>query len=903
MPDEGAPSYQDMLANMQKGLRYIQREFGHDARPRVAWSIDPFGHSSSYGILNAMFGFDFFVVGRIDFQEKAARFATKTMETVWRPSRSAEGASRDIMTAVLDPLQFYSYPPGFGFEGDKSSWITDSNIESRADAFAQFIKKKAAGFATNSLLVPFGSDFQFTKASINYENMDKLMAYMNTEAAMKKYGMRLQYSTPTIYMKTLHAKNLEWELKVDDFESYAIGPDQFLVGFYSSRPDFKGFVRLASTQLRAANFALTNAVFLTEKPAAAIDSSKEVEALDVQTKALGVSQHHDAITSSQRRHVHRDYIKHLSIGQAAVDSSISRVVGATIASKNATGLSMNVPTLSTCPYLNESTCAASTSADGVTVVVFQNPTAQPMVALPVRIPVGGKAVVRDPRRKVVESQILPSWPESAFVHNETLHEPSPTVAFHVTVPPMGTASYFIEHSKPSRSAAEAQPWVTSPQSAPLVLDNGILNAKFDATTGLLQSITKGNISVKVTQNLKYYRASDGSVSANNPYASQGAGGSGNYIFQPDGATTYDFGKPVVSHVQGSVVSEVRHVFVEKSIEQVFRLYNGSDTLEIEYRLGPIDISDGKGKEVISHFDTDIVSGEVWSSDVNGMQIDQRKRDSRATLYPGGPEYFNQTDKVAGNYFAANTQAYLSDASGRRLTVLIDRSEGATSMQSGQLELMIHRRLAHGCRWGMCEPNADEGGAMEKAGLNDTLGAEVVVKHWLSVDLEDAKTGVSAAVTRSRARELNYPPSALFGRATSADAWPHMTTTSPLAAKLPENIELTTFQVLEDGSALMRLTHIYSKGEHTIYSTPATVDLCQVFGPSLCQRLARGGPGSFVEMSAAGDVPLASIERLTWKVKGEPKPQPCTPPYVPPVNGETMPVVIDPMDTRTFRLVL
>ena len=872
----------------------------------MAWSIDPFGHSSSYGILNAMFDFDFFVVGRIDFQEKAARFATKTMETVWRPSRSAEGTSRDIMTAVLDPLQFYGYPPGFGFEGDTSSWITDSNVEGRADAFAQFIKKKAAGFATNSLLVPFGSDFQFTKASINYENMDKLMAYMNTEAAMKKYGMRLQYSTPTIYMKTLHAKNMEWELKVDDFESYAIGPDQFLVGFYSSRPDFKGFVRAASSQLRAANAALTNAVFLGEKPVVAIDVAKEVDALDVQAKALGVSQHHDAITSSQRRHVHRDYIKQLSIGQAAVDSSISRVVAATIASKNNTQQNANMPALVTCPYLNESTCAASTTADGVTVIVFQNPTAQPMVAVPVKIPVGGKVTVKDPHNRVVESQSLPAWPASAFVHNETLHDPSPTVAFLVTVPPLGTASYFIEHSKltPLAAAPATRPWpAASTQSAPLVLDNGIVKAQFDATTGLLQSITKAGVTVNVTQNLMYYRASDGSPGPNNPYASQGAGGSGNYIFQPDGATTYVFGKPVVSHVQGSVVSEVRHVFVEKSIEQVFRLYNGSDTLEIEYRLGPIDISDGKGKEIISHFDTDIASGDFWSSDVNGMQIDQRKRDTRATLYPGGPEYFNQTDKVAGNYFAANTQAYLSDASGRRFTVLIDRSEGATSMASGKLELMVHRRLAHGCRWGMCEANPDEGGAMEKAGLNDTLGAEVVVKHWLSVDLEDAETGASNAVTRQRARGLNYPPSALFGHATSVGGWPYLTTTSPLAANLPESIELTTFQVVEDGSVIMRLTHIYSKGEHTVFSTPTTVDICQVFGASLCRRLLRGGPDSFVEMSAAGDVPLASVERLAWKVKGEAEPQPRALPYVPPVSGETMPVVIEPMDTRTFRLVL
>ena len=104
---------QDMLANMQKGLRYIEREFGQDARPRVAWSIDPFGHSSTYATLNALFGFDFFVVGRIDFQEKAARFATKSMETVWRVllSRGWFGPWR-IFTHCIGPVGPCSLPRG-----------------------------------------------------------------------------------------------------------------------------------------------------------------------------------------------------------------------------------------------------------------------------------------------------------------------------------------------------------------------------------------------------------------------------------------------------------------------------------------------------------------------------------------------------------------------------------------------------------------------------------------------------------------------------------------------------------------------------------------------------------------------------------------------------------------------
>lgn len=113
MPDEAGPTYRDMLINMEKGLGFLEQEFGPKARPRVAWSIDPFGHSTSYAVLNALFQFDFFVVGRIDFQEKAQRFATRSMETYWRPSSVGQEEAGDamapgIMTHVLDPIQFYS---------------------------------------------------------------------------------------------------------------------------------------------------------------------------------------------------------------------------------------------------------------------------------------------------------------------------------------------------------------------------------------------------------------------------------------------------------------------------------------------------------------------------------------------------------------------------------------------------------------------------------------------------------------------------------------------------------------------------------------------------------------------------------------------------------------------------
>jgi hypothetical protein len=54
---------------------------------------------------------------------------------------------------------------------------------------------------------------------------------------------------------------------------------------------------------------------------------------------------------------------------------------------------------------------------------------------------------------------------------------------------------------------------------------------------------------------------------------------------------------------------------------------GSDTLEVEYRIGPLDISDGDGKEVIAHFETDLVSGDEFATDVNGMQACPHPRSS------------------------------------------------------------------------------------------------------------------------------------------------------------------------------------------------------------------------------------------------------------------------------------
>ena len=43
MNDEASTHYNAIIDQMTYGLKFIEDNFGADARPRIAWHIDPFG--------------------------------------------------------------------------------------------------------------------------------------------------------------------------------------------------------------------------------------------------------------------------------------------------------------------------------------------------------------------------------------------------------------------------------------------------------------------------------------------------------------------------------------------------------------------------------------------------------------------------------------------------------------------------------------------------------------------------------------------------------------------------------------------------------------------------------------------------------------------------------------------
>ena len=96
-------------------MNYSKETFllGDCGIPRVAWQIDPFGHSREQANLFAQMGFDGLFFARIDERDREQRIDSKTLQMVWEGSHHL-GESSSIFTGVFE--KHYSAPDGFCFD-------------------------------------------------------------------------------------------------------------------------------------------------------------------------------------------------------------------------------------------------------------------------------------------------------------------------------------------------------------------------------------------------------------------------------------------------------------------------------------------------------------------------------------------------------------------------------------------------------------------------------------------------------------------------------------------------------------------------------------------------------------------------------------------------------------------
>ncbi|CAF4323444.1 unnamed protein product, partial [Rotaria sp. Silwood2] len=185
-------------------------------------------------------------------------------------------------------------------------------------------------YAANHIIMTFGGDFHYEIAPEAFKNIDKLIKYVNAEQAMNGSNVNIFYSTPSCYLYALNKVDRVWTTKTDDFF-----------------PALKRYERHSNNILQAtrqlnafANLNQRNNIFIL-------------------SETMGIVQHHDAITGTEREEVAFDYAQRLSDGIAVAEFTL----------------------------------------------ILWNPTIHPVVQH-VRVPVKTDYTIRDPTGQTVLSEVL-----------------------------------------------------------------------------------------------------------------------------------------------------------------------------------------------------------------------------------------------------------------------------------------------------------------------------------------------------------------------------------------------------------------------------------------------------------------------------------------------------------------
>ncbi|XP_030535906.1 alpha-mannosidase [Rhodamnia argentea] len=875
MHDEATTHYIDMIDQTTLGHSLIKSEF--NKVPRVGWQIDPFGHSAVQAyLLAAEVGFDSLHFARIDYQDRAKRKDDKSLEVIWRGSKTF-GSSSQIFTNVFP--ENYGPPDGFRFEVDDdfepvqdNTLLYDYNVEKRVNDFISAAMTQANVTRTNHIMWTMGEDFTYQYAESWFKQIGKFIHYVNKDGRVNAL-----YSTPSIYVDAKNAENVSWPLKTDDYLPYADRKDAYWTGFFTSRPALKRYVRMLSGYYLAAR----QLEFLVGRRS----SGPSTYGLG---DALGIVQHHDALTGTAKQHTTNDYEKRLAIGASQAEAVIDNAISCLVSKKPGGQCSSPALNFGQCQLLNISFCPATEEdiPDGKSlVVVAYNPLGWNRTDI-IRIPVtDSNLVVRDSSGNTIEAQFvdmdyvtinLRNFYVKAYLGSLPKQVPKYWLLFQVSILPLGWNTYFI-----SKAATEGERKTTvlstlaNPYNDTIEVGPGDLKMLFSSTSGQLVRMfnSKTGVNVPVQQSYLYYASSIGDK--DNPQAS------GAYIFRPDGARPTIVSRKVpLKVVRGPLVDEVHQQF-SSWIYQVTRLYKDKEQADVEFTIGPIPTDDGVGKEVITQMTANMVTKKTFYTDSNGRDFIKRVRDYRPDWH------LIVTDPVAANYYPINLGIFTTDNK-TELSVLVDRATGGASIKDGQIELMLHRRILKDDSRGVAEP-LDE---MVCIANNSTCkGLTVRGHYYIGIN----KPGTGARWRRTTGQEV-YSPSVLAFAHEKMEDWTasHVTvaTTMDSSYSLPRNVALITLQELNDGSALLRLAHLYEPGEDAEYSNLAKVELKKMFAGKTIKEVK--------EMSLSANQEKSEMKRMTWKVEGEVAAEPM-PLRGGPVNVPDLVVELGPMEIRTFLL--
>lgn len=710
MNDEANTHYFAMMEQMVEGHEWVRINLG--IKPNNGWSIDPFGMTPTMAYLLKRMGLENMLIQRVHYSVKKHLAREKSLEFKWRQIWDT-GSSTDMFCHMM-PFYSYDIPHTCGPDpkiccqfdflrmsgsGVTCPWrvppqpITSYNLKSRAELLLDQYRKKAQLYRSNVLLVPLGDDFRYVRAEEwdnQYTNYQKLFDYMNSREDLH---VQAQFGTLADYFRALHEETDSpggdeqgvFPTLSGDFFTYADRDDHYWSGYYTTRPFHKGLDRILEGYLRAAEVLYSSmlgsqSAVNTPMPELA---NLLMSRLVVARRNLALFQHHDGITGTAKDHVVVDYAKKMleSIHncQHVIQQAAHYLLSFEQRSYNANAGSVYYELSE--KFLEHNKLASHMIValrDGSSVpIVIYNPLAQRRQELFTIRTSSPYLEIIDSKEKTVPCQVDPVFLKSEV--SQTMFD----ITFLVDVPAVSLMTYTIKAREPGtvnpktvmfsyvivrHTGAPAVPSVFSvieeKDTNPFSVQTDQVEATF-TSNGLLQAVTTQGQTIPVSLEFVKYGVKNNRET------------SGAYLFLPDKeAVPVDIGRAGVMLVKGPLMSTVSIQL--KNVHHVVKIKNspGVDGIGLDIS-NHVDITAEHNFEFAMRLNTGIKNDNIFYTDLNGFQIIKRVRYAKLPLQ--------------ANYYPIPSQAFIQDKD-FRLSLLSAQPLGGASLQSGQLEIMMDRRL-------------------------------------------------------------------------------------------------------------------------------------------------------------------------------------------------------------------
>ncbi|ETN81265.1 glycosyl hydrolase family 38 protein [Necator americanus] len=516
-------------------------------------------------------------------------------------------------------------------------------------------------------------------------------------------------------------------------------------------------------------------------------------------RALSLFQHHDAVTGTAKDHVVVDYGNKMLAALDATEKVLSDALGGLISAEVGSGSGMLLD-----EYRKEQDAlpVRRTYSIGDFVVLFN--TLSRTRDEPTCIHVNSvRAMLKVDADREIKQQVSPLFTHS-FGH---LEPKGYELCFLDKLDPLSVSVYEVvessanEHISLAVISAKATVKVSGFKFEPIIadaltLENSFISAHFDTVTGLLKSVTpKDHKEVVVDLHFVHYGV--------RPHRMLNSGGgdnrSGAYLFLPDGEAQEI---PRIDQefvvIDGPIMKKV-FVIGPKDLEilQVYSLAHGSPSIEI---ANEVDIRSKSNFELAMRMDTSIKSGDDLFTDLNGLQVDLRASGDVSGILLYGlsfPPNFQMIRRkrqlgklpLQAHFYPMPSSAFIEDSS-TRFSLIGAQALGVASLKSGQLEVMLDRRLSQDDGRGLFQGVLDNHRTLSRF----RLLVEPLAPPEEKVNLAEERVGFHSIVGLAQSMELHYPTIRMLTKAQ-----PNAETTAGITGSLPCDVHVVNLRLKDSGS--------------------------------------------------------------------------------------------------------